>query len=336
MLRSRFALIVAVAALSYSAATASVARAQIPTDLRGFAVGRALLERYLGRDSVLVVVQAPIHVYATRDWQPDAEAAVLAAERALPTVQGPLGLPAELPAPIWILVAPGGGALAREAPEWTAGIARPGERLIVLSGPALRSRRAALDATVAHELAHLLLHQRIGELGWVPQWFDEGLAVQLSGAVGWRDRLATWGRGPVHLRDLTDVFPREARAARFAYVESAAAVQRLLERGSLSPLLDRVAAGEDFDVAFAAVYGETTDAFAERIHAEVSRRRRTLAALGGGVTLGGTMALLAVVAVLRTRRRDRRRAREWAAAEALQGDLNRASPGFDSPHGDRP
>jgi hypothetical protein len=332
-LRPRFTLAVIALALSVAA---SVASAQVPADLRAFAVGRSVLERYLGRDSVAVVVQGPVQVYATRDWQPDAEAAARAAERVLPAVLGPLGLPAALPAPVWILVAPGGGALEREAPEWTAGIARPGERLIVLSGPALRSRRAALDATIAHELAHLLLHQRIGEFGWVPQWFDEGLAVQLSGAVGWRDRLATWGRGPVHLRDLTDAFPREARAARFAYVESAAALQRLLERGSLSPLLDRVAAGEDFDVAFATIYGESADAFAERIHGEVGRRRRFLAALGGGVTLGGTMALLAVVAVLRTRRRDRRRAREWAAAESLQPIPTDASPGFDSPHGDRP
>jgi hypothetical protein len=302
--------------------------------LRAFAVGRALLHRYTGADSVDAVAGAGVTAYATTDWMPEAERAHETAVRALPALRSALAL-APGPQPIWIVVSPGGGGMAREAPEWSAALARPGERLIVLSGPALRTRRAILGTTVAHELAHLLLHQRIGEQGWVPRWFDEGLAVLLSGAVGWRDRLATFGRGPVHLRDLTDQFPSEARAARFAYVESSAAMRRLLERGSLAPLLDRIAAGEEFDAAFATVYDETPAVFADRVHGEVARRWRLLAALGGGVTIGGVMALLAVVAVLRTRQRDRRRAREWAAREALERVDPDASPGSTADHAGR-
>lgn len=289
----------------------------VPVDLRQFAAGRALLQRYLGADSLRVVARGSVVVYARPDWGSEAVATSAAAAAALPALRAALALPANDATPVWIVIASGGGALSREAPEWTAGVARPGERLIVLSGPAMRSARAGLETTVAHELVHLLLHQRIGEQGWVPRWFDEGLAVQLSGAVGWRDRLATFGRGPVHLRELTDVFPAEARSARFAYLESAAAVRRLLDRGSLAPLLDRVAAGDDFDVAFAAAFGEPVAVFADRVHAEVGRRMRWLAALGGGVTLGGVMTFLAVVAVVRTRQRNRRRAREWAQAEAF-------------------
>ena len=94
-------------------------------------------------------------------------------------------------------------------------------------------------------------------------------------------------------------------------------MHRLLERGSLALLLDRVAAGAEFDAAFAATYNETTSEFADRVQAEVGRRWRWLAALGGGVNLGGVMALLVVVAGLRTRLRNRARARAWAAAEAI-------------------
>jgi hypothetical protein len=297
-----------------------------PVDLRDFAVGRTLLQRYLGPDSVLAFAADVVVAYATAAWAAEAQRASTAAAAALPAIAA--ALDARAPEhPIWIVVSPGGGAMAREAPEWSAALARPGERLVVLSGPALRTGRAEMDATVAHEIAHLVLHQRIGELGWVPQWFDEGVAVQLSGAVGWRDRLATFGRGPVHLRQLTDTFPRDARAARFAYVESAAAVRRLLERGSLVPLLDRLATGAEFDAAFAAAYGETSAEFADRVHAEVGRRWRWLAALGGGVTLGGVMALLVVVAGLRTRLRNRARARAWEAAEAIDAVPSKAVPG---------
>jgi hypothetical protein len=128
------------------------------------------------------------------------------------------------------------------------------------------------------------------------------------------------------LTELTDVFPSEARAARFAYVESAVAARRLLERGSLQPLLDRVAAGEDFDTAFAQVYSQSLADFADAVEAEVGKRTRVWVALGGGVTVGGVMAFLALAAIVRTRHRNRRRARVWAAEEALQSVGGGAAP----------
>ena len=297
------------------AGLASAGWAQDEFDLRARADGRWVLNRYLGPDSVLMFRAGSVRAFATAAWASEARAAAHAAHASLPQVAGTLGMNAGAFPPTWILVSPGGGALAREAPEWSAAIAQPDRHLIVLSGPALRTGRAGLEATVVHELVHLALHVRLGPNAWVPRWFDEGMAMYLAGALGWRDRVSLWGRGPVELHYLTDEFPRDARQAQFAYVESEAAVRRIARRGSIVPLLNRLQSGQEFDVAFERSYGETLRDFEGRVHGEVAGRWRWLTAWGGGVSLGGVMALLVVAGAVRVRLRNRRRLKHWAAQE---------------------
>jgi hypothetical protein len=285
------------------------------TDLRTTEAGRALLARYLGTSDCESLGTGAIGVYATAAWRSEARLAARTAERAVPEVAAALGITPDRFLPFWILVAPGGGYLEREAPSWSAAVAQPDRRLVVLAGPAIRRTRMRVDETVTHEIAHLALHARLGEIGWVPRWFDEGLAMTLAGYRRTTDQLALAGRGPVRLRDLTDRFPQHPTLARQAYLESEAAVRRLLERGSLGPLLRRCAAGEEFEDAFRSVYGESLGDFSARVEAEVGRRWRWMAALGGGAALGGFMALLAIVGAVRVRHRARARLRAWETEE---------------------
>ncbi len=296
---------------------APACRAQTDFDLRGTPEGPWLLKHYLGADSVVVQSAGTVRAYATPEWEPEAKGGAAAARDVLPEIAAMLGISQHALAPVWIIVSPGGGSLAREAPSWSAAIAQPDRHLIVLSGPALRGGRAGLSETVAHEVAHLALHARLGTIGWVPRWLDEGVAMYVAGAVGWRDRLWALGRGPVRLGELVDQFPRDDQTARFAYLESEAAVRRLVARGSLAPLFDRLEAGAEFDDAFKAVYGESAREFADHVHAEVANRWRWLAAFGSAASVGGFMAFLAIVAAARTRLRNRRRMGEWAVAESL-------------------
>lgn len=305
----------AAAALAVLAAAAVAAETPPPIDLRTTEAGRALLERYVGTSSCESFGTGAVGVYATSAWRSEAVQAARAAERAVPEVAAALGVTPDRFLPLWILVAPGGSYLEREAPSWSAAVAQPDRRLIVLAGPALRRTRMRIDETVAHEIAHLALHARLGEIGWVPRWFDEGLAMTLAGYRRTTDQLALAGRGPVRLRELADRFPQHPTLARQAYLESEAAVRRLLERGSLGPLLRRSAAGEEFDEAFLAVYGESLEVFAASVESDVGRRWRWMAALGGGVVLGGFMALLAIVGAVRLRLRDRARLRAWETEE---------------------
>ena len=60
------------------------------------------------------------------------------------------------------------------APEWGAAIAFPESNRIVLQGSSAASDAGDPAETVRHELAHLALHESLGDLP--PRWFDEGYA----------------------------------------------------------------------------------------------------------------------------------------------------------------
>jgi hypothetical protein len=282
----------------------------------GRGLDRELLQHYLGPQEWREVGDADVRVYAMPGRERDAERLLAAARQSLPRVALELGVRAEDVLPIWIVIAPGGGRFALEAPSWSAAIARPHRNLIVLSGPALHTTRLNLQETVAHEVAHLVVHERLGDEAWMPRWLHEGLAVHFSNYSRLRDRFVSWGRGPVRLAELENVFPASPARARLAYLESHAAVRRLLQLGPIAPLLDRLARGEEFEGAFLAVYGLSVDAFPESVFEEVARRWRYLSLLTSGVTLFGVMTLLFLAASLRKLLRNRRRRREWAAEEA--------------------
>src|SRR5690606_6548198 len=108
-------------------------------------------------------------------------------ERTLRAASAPLRLPgiaASTPPPAArILLASGPAAfdsLTGGAPHWSAGIAIPARRVIVL--PAYSSARTPMgDPLVAlrHELVHVALNAYLGAR--VPRWFDEGYATWASG-----------------------------------------------------------------------------------------------------------------------------------------------------------
>jgi hypothetical protein len=108
------------------------------------------------------------------------------------------------------------------APEWGAALAFPHRRLIVMQGRAAPSDAGDPRAVLRHELAHLALHEALGDLP--PRWFDEGYASYAAGEFGRDDvlaaNLALLTRGVPHLADLD------------AYFASAPARRR---RGTRSP-----------------------------------------------------------------------------------------------------
>lgn len=218
------------------------------------------------------------------------------------------GLGVRDPGPLRLIVVPDARLLdsltAGRAPSWGAAIAVPGARTIVL-----RADEGELARTLRHELAHLALHEAVQVR--VPLWFDEGYAAWAAGE--W-DRLGTLElnltvvRGAVPtLTGLDGALRGSASSADVAYALAVSAVAELARRnptGTLTPLLRRLEAGEDFDAAVLSTTGLAMGRFEQEWQAAL-RRRYTLVnwlIAGGGWLL---VALLVAWQVRRRRRTDR-------------------------------
>jgi hypothetical protein len=192
------------------------------------------------------------------------------------------------------------------APEWGAAVALPGSRTILL-----RADLGDIYRTLRHELAHLALHQAVP--GRVPLWFNEGYATWAAGEwerLGALELNLAVIRGAIpDLRGLDGALRGSSSTADAAYALAASAVTELARRnpsGSLTPLLDRLGRGEDFEQALVATTGLSPGQF-ELAWRRSLRQRYSVAAwllAGGG---WGVLALLVWVFVRRRRAADRPR-----------------------------
>jgi len=155
-------------------------------------------------------------------------------------------------------------------PEWRAGVALPGEGVLVIPTGEGRSPLSGEGRRVLrHEWAHLGLHQAVGGLR-VPRWFDEGYAQWASGGWDWANAwklrvLVALGRAPP-LDSLTLAWPRRRADAEAAYLLSAGAVAFLLKdsgpRG-VRALIARWRERRSFPDAMRITFGVTQGQFEE-------------------------------------------------------------------------
>jgi hypothetical protein len=253
-----------------------------------------------------VIREGPVTVVS---WPGEARLAQGLARDAAQPINWP-GLGVMAPGPLTLIVAPDQSAVdsltSGRAPAWGVGLADPDSRTILLRGDSPDLRR-----TLRHELAHLALHQRVHVR--VPLWFDEGYA---GWAAGEWDRLGglelnlAVARGAVpRLGELDAELRRSVASVGPAYALAISAVLELGRRhpdGSLTPLLRRLAAGEEFDAAVRATTGLPLTAFED----EWRRSVRTRYTIGTWLVAGGAWALVALAVIAAgvwRRRRDRPR-----------------------------
>lgn len=216
-----------------------------------------------------------------------------------------------------IFLAPDAAAydsLTLGAPEWSAGVAIPSRRRIVV--PAFASRRTPGGDPVSalrHEIAHLALHDYLPR--GIPRWFDEGYATWASGewdeGAGWRIRLAMLRRDAPLLDSLTLDWPRLAPQAELAYLLSASAVRHLASRGSGEPAFTAFLVAwrreGSFDTAMRSVYQTTPGEFERDWRAMVRRRYGWLLALSQAGVFWLVVTVLFVLLGTARRRYDRAR-----------------------------
>lgn len=259
-------------------------------------------------------------------WPRQLELAIELARQADQPAEWP-GLGHVAAGPMRLVVVPDGRRLDSltlgRAPRWGAAVALPALRTIVI-----RADGEELPRTLRHELAHLALHERVQVR--LPLWFDEGYAGWAAGEwerLGVLELNLAVARGALPgFRALDGSLRATETSADAAYALAFSAVAELARRnpsGTLTPLLERLAGGEDFDAAVLATTGLTVDRFEEAWQREV-RRRYGLATwlLAGGGWLLVAIAVLGLVHLRRRADRPRRRALDegwYVEPEAVDG-----------------
>jgi hypothetical protein len=216
------------------------------------------------------------------------------------------------------------------APEWGVALAFPESRRIIMHGRATGSEAGDPQEVLRHELAHLALHERLGDRA--PRWFDEGYAS--VAAREWRRddvlaaNVALALRGAPSLDQLDSSFYAGSVAAQSAYALSYRAVSELAsldpERG-LGLFFDYWTRSPSLDVAVRRAFGITLAGFEHEFQARTRRRYGALALFADLSLLLIVLSLLLFPFFIARRMRDRRRLAALLAADAAAERAEQAS-----------
>jgi hypothetical protein len=216
------------------------------------------------------------------------------------------------------------------APEWGAAIAFPESRRIVMQGRSSGSDAGNPREVFRHELAHLALHESLGDLP--PRWFDEGYASYSAREWNREDALSTSLalalRGTPTLGELEEQFGGGTMTAQNAYALAYRAVVELASLDTVSGLTHFFEAWRragKLDPAIRATYGMTLADFEQRWRTRTRRRYGALA-LASDVTLIGLIMMVAVFPLFVARKqRDRQKLAAMVAADEAAEQAARAS-----------
>lgn len=216
------------------------------------------------------------------------------------------------------------------APEWGAALAFPASRRIVMQGQSAGSDAGDPVETLRHELAHLALHEQLGDLP--PRWFDEGYA-SLS-AREWRREdvlaanVALAVRGAPSLDELERSFSGGAVAAQAAYALAYRAVAELAaedpERG-LTLFFRYWKEDQSMDRAVRRAFGITLAGFEHDFRSRTRRRYGALAVVADFSLVVFVVGVLVLPFFVARWQRDRRRLAAMVAADEAAEAAERRS-----------
>lgn len=176
---------------------------------------------------------------------------------------------------------------------------------------------AHIGTVVAHEMAHLLLTQAVGN-AHVPRWFSEGYAERASGALPWAARERLTERLGAHqlfaLAQLDHDFPHDGEPATIAYAQSHAFVTYILEHSpedAPARLVGRLRSGVDFATALTEATGRNPDAWDHAWKRDFQKRFRWYPWIAFGAGASGILMALFCVLAYRAIRRKKEELPDW-------------------------
>lgn len=210
-------------------------------------------------------------------------------------------------------------------PGYASGVAYHGLHFVLLSMLAPRGGEAVdLDEVFRHELAHVALEDAV-QGKHVPVWFNEGLAISLSGELAMSRTKTLWSATLsgtlIPLPELDRSFPRDNFDVSIAYAQSADFMRFLMRRSDelrFAAMIERVRGGQPFDRAVTEAYGSDLRRLELEWRSNLEKRFSVIPVLtGGGIIWVAVIGALGA-AYVRRRRRTRAILARWEREEALE------------------
>lgn len=207
-------------------------------------------------------------------------------------------------------------------PHWSAAVAMPVARIIVLKAGAFERRLQ----TIQHEMSHVLLYAAVGK--HVPVWFNEGVAMWASHE--WRLThtasvfYAVFSGGLIPLSDIDTVLQFPSVKADLAYTESLLAVLYIIRLGGengIVAMIGELSHGAPFEVALFRVTQKTPYEFERAWQDYVSGRFGLAALLVSPDSLWGYLVLLFLAVYVAVKMRNRAKLRRWEQEEREEDAL---------------
>ena len=198
-------------------------------------------------------------------------------------------------------------------PEWGGGGALGRDTIVIPADRPSAFYRSDVERIILHEMVHCAIARAWGILH-VPRWFHEGMAMSLSGEVDFNEQVtlsrAIMVRALVPLDSMEYLNRFSLWRARIAYSQCHFAVEFLLATYGydlIPELLRASRASRRFDTACLNVFGLSVKELEALLHKEMTRRYRLVFLLTDYAFLWIGILLLAVVAFIATKLRNRKK-----------------------------
>lgn len=261
----------------------------------------------------------PVLVFHHAEDQAYARKVVSLAKEELPRILESLGV--ENGREIRIVIAGTSEEFSRlthgQIPEWGVGASDPQSAVIYLQSPRIHRTRINRQQVLIHELTHVVLSRAVGGFS-VHRWFDEGVALHLSGEgdlYGMLRLARSVFTGQAYtLRQIEEVLSFPSENAMLAYQQSVSAVRYLIRRHGedvLARICRELRRYHDMDSAMLEAIGQDVTAFEAEWMVALKASSRWMVFLDMPFLVSFVLVVLFLAAFFMTVRRVREKKRNW-------------------------
>ena len=209
-------------------------------------------------------------------------------------------------------------------PEWGAAAAYPVKNMMILKSPESFNVNKPIEMLLAHEYAHLVLHDGVG-LGRIPRWFDEGVAMMVSTEWSWSDNIAMNNTAVfgdfIPLEDMKMMNSFNGSKAHVAYAQSYLAVKYLINNygdKALQRFFKKISENKSIDDALMAACGANLKEFELEYNQYLKKTYNLVSLLTDMMFFWIGLAVVVVVGFFLQYNKRRKYYKKWEEQEKYQ------------------